>query len=277
MLMKRNYYSLFYITLILGFIAFHPGYAEDTSYVTPTPQLQNIGKNYFKDNEGRVIHYPCSMGGEPLVIYSSIDGKPISSKSILFPVYLKSGYQATPLSIPSYEENDAISHKNLIIQAINPSAGYVSFNLTRHDRAPFYVDTANFPIVDTTPGLEGIFQKYVSIFNVNINNTSDEFAHIDFPTYNYHFEESAGLYIYSYVTHIKANIASWNQNSKWTDGKLGRNLSNIPYRFSPIQEVAGHGIATYDGFGFWICGSDQQDEKPKENNNPQSVIIQRLP
>jgi hypothetical protein len=225
--------------------------------LTHASLLEKINQHVFKDHDGRVIDYPCSMGGEPLVIYSSVDGRDISSKATLLPVYIKDGFQASPINIPNDEISEALSPANLIIQTINPAAGYVSFDLSRKDGANFYVDTANFPIVDTDSGKEGDLQKYVSVFNVTINNTDDMYARIDIPTYNYNFEESSGLYVYSYVNEIKASIASWNQNSKWTNGVLGRNLSNIPYRFSPMKVEDG-GETYYDGFGFWICGSDKE-------------------
>jgi len=239
-------------------MVFHFTYAAELPYSTPTPILKKIGKDYFVDREGRVIYYPCSMGGEPLVIYSSLDDQPISSKSTWYPVYLESGYQATPLSIPSFETSERTSRKNLIIETINPADAYLSFQLTRQDFPVFYVDTANFAIVDTVSGEEGTLQKYVSTFSVNIDHLSTEFKHVDVPIYNYHFEEDAGLYVYSYVTQIQSNIASWNQNTNWTDGSLGRNLAKIPYRFSPLKIKKGSG---YDGFGFWICGSNKKEEE----------------
>ncbi len=227
--------------------------------LTKASLLEKTDQYSFKDHNGRVIDYPCSHGGEPLVIYSSVDGRDISSKATLLPVYIKDGYQASPISIPDYEMSESVSLKNLIIQTINPAFGYVTFDLSRTDGADFYVDTANFPIVDTDAGKEGDQQKYVSIFNVMINNSDDVYARIAFPTYNYNFDESAGLYVYSYVNEIKANIASWNQNSKWTNGVLGRNLSNIPYRYS-FEKVEDGGRTYYDGFGFWICGSDKKQD-----------------
>lgn len=246
----------------------HSAYAIESTSSTPTPLLKKIGKGYFVDRSGRVIYYPCSMGGEPLVIYSSLDGKPISSKATWNPVYVEAGYQATPLSIPTFEMSDSTSPTDLIIETINPASAYVSFELTRQGWPIFYVDTVNFSIVDTFAGEEGTFQKMVSVVNVNINHATSEYKHIDMPFYNYNFEEDAGLYVYSYVTHIKANIGSWDENTNWTDGVLGRNTAKIPYRFSPLKI---EGKPTYDGFGFWICGSDKQDA-PHEIGDQKSYI-----
>jgi len=264
--MKIKHLS-FYLTVILGLSTVYSAYAD-------TPMLEKIGQNYFKDPEGRVIYYPCSMGGEPLVIYAHFIGAdPISSKSELKPIYIEKGYQASPLVIPSYEQIDKTDNQNLIIQTINPAFGYVSIDLTRKDGKQFYVDTANFPIVDSQYLLDGTLERYVSIFNVTINNSESEYAHTDTPIYNYSFDESAGLYVYRYVTEIKANIASWNQRSHWTDGRLGRHYSNIPYRFSPIKIKNGP-IDSYDGFGFWICGSDvqQDDNKMKDQKSYKDTV-----
>jgi hypothetical protein len=103
------------------------------------------------DKEGRVIYYPCNMGGEPLVIYSVVDGKPITSKSTFYPVYLKEGYLASPLTIPDFETTEEVSNNDLIIQTINPPAAFLSVDLSRKDGIPFYVDTANFPVADVIP------------------------------------------------------------------------------------------------------------------------------
>lgn len=246
----------FCFKLIIGITATFSVCAAKTSYFSPISSLEKLNNSYyFKDNNGRVIFYPCSMGGEPLVIYSALNGKPISSKTIWLPVYLKNGYEATPIMIPDSVMSETLSLTNLVIQTINPADEYLSINLERKDGTEFYVDTANFPIVDTVSGQEGTKQKYVSIFNVSINNTDLIYTYVDFPLYNYNFEQSVGLYVYSPVNQITARIASWNQNSKWTNGILGRNLSNIPYRFSPIKIEGAE--TYYDGFGFWICGSDQ--------------------
>lgn len=253
---------LFCIALILNIIPSCSAYAAQIAYSAPASLLEKMDQNHFKDQNGRVIFYPCSMGGEPLVIYSSINGKPISSKSVLTPIYLKSGYQATPITIPDHEISEAVSNKNLILQMINPALGFFSIGLSRQDGQNFYVDTANFPVIDMIPGTEGTLQKYVSLFNVTIDDSTQEFAHINFPSYNYSFFESSGLYVYHYVKQITANMASWNQNTKWTDGRLGRNLSDIPFRFSPLM-VIDAGKISYDGYGFWICGSDTKQDDNK--------------
>lgn len=258
--MKKSYLSVC-ITLILSIIPIYSSAAEAT-YSAPPSLLEKIDKDHFKDHAGRVIYYPCNMGGEPLVIYSSVDGKVISSKSTLMPVYLKSGYQATPITIPGYEMSDTESTKYLNIQMANPATDYFSIGLTRQDGQRFYVDTANFPVVDTISGAEGTLQKYVSTYNVSINNSPEIYKTIRFPTYNYNFIQSCGLYVYHYVKQITANMASWNQNKKWTDGRLGRNFSDIPYRYSPIRVIDG-GKITSDGFGFWICGSDVKQDDNK--------------
>ncbi len=234
------------------------------SSLTATPSifanqpLENLGNNYFKDQQGRVIYYPCTMGGEPLVIYSSVDNQPISSKANITPAYLKEGYQASPIYIADFETSDVHSRINLVVQTTNPAFSYMSIDLNRQDGATFYVDTANFPVVESFLS-EGSLQKFVSQFNVSINNSQDIYKGNGFPVYNYNFAQSQGLYVYTDVSQITANVASWNQNSKWTNGKLGRNLSNINYRFAPLK-VVDAGITSYDGFGFWICGSDKKTQ-----------------
>lgn len=263
----------FRIKLMLGMTVIFSICAAKAPYVASVSTLEKLNNRYdFKDENGRIIFYPCSMGGEPLVIYSSLNGQAISSKTLWMPVYLKNGYEATPIIIPDYEKSDTLSTTNLIIQTINPADAYVSINLTRKDGAEFYVDTANFPIVDTVSGQEGTQQKFVSIFNVSINNSDLIYKYVDFPIYNYNFEQSIGLYVYTSVNQITANIASWNQNSKWTNGVLGRNLSEIPYRFSPIK-IDGE-ETFYDGFGFWICGSDQLQTQNKIEK--QKIYIDKL-
>lgn len=254
-----------YSTLLLSTSLISSAGAAKQNY-SPAQEnlLKPVGKNNFMDNEGRVIYYPCTMGGEPLVIYSSVNNQPISSKATIHPAYMKKGYQASPLLIPSFETSEDVSNQNLIIQTINPPADYLSLVLTRTDNHPFYVDTANFPVVDVISGEEGTLQKYVSSFNVTINQAADTNRRTDLPIYNYNFVQDLGLFVYSEVTQIQARIATWNQNSDWTNGHLGSNYSNIAYRFAPL--AVNDEVETYNGFGFWICGSDQK----RINNEPKS-------
>lgn len=243
------------LLIFISFFINSSAFANPSKFIVTASELTPIGKNYFKDHDGRIINYPCQAGGEPLVIYSSVDGKAISSQAVLNPVYLKEGYQATQLYIPALEMTEAQSLQDLMIQATNPAYAFITFNLSRMNGKTFYVHTAIFPVVESK-STEGDAVKFVSLFNVNINQSPDTFKTSAFPIYNNNNDESKELGIYSDVSEITANLASWNQTTRWSFGEK-RYYSNVAYRFSPVKANT-NGATSYNGYGFWICGSDQK-------------------
>ena len=265
--MNNNIYKLLIPAICFSILSCSV-YASESHYTAPNPQLVKANKGYFRNSVGVAINYPCSFGGEPLVIYSTpvANTNLISSQSTIYPLYVKNSYEATTLTIPHFQKNELKSTKDLIVETINPAFGKISFGLKRTDGQRFYVDTANFPVVEVTSEKEGTKDKYVSNYSVNINDTSKSFAENEDPAYNYSFDEDTGLYVFHSVKQITANVASWNQNSKWSNASLGRNVSNIGYKFTP---QASDDPNIYNGFGFWICGSDHKGVvfKPKNNKN----------
>lgn len=84
--------------------------------------LEHINGKNFVEN-GLNISYPCTAGGEPLVIYSTEvhNKKPISSKNKIVPVYTKTGFIGTPIEITYTQQFPLIStiifhHKRQMIQ-----------------------------------------------------------------------------------------------------------------------------------------------------------------
>ena len=193
------------------------------------------------------VQYPCSYGGEPLVIYSMPvhNMTPISSLVPIYPIYVKNGYNAENLTIDSASQNPAISQDDLIVVNYNPGVNAVHFGLSRTDQAPFYVNTLNFAAIDATAT-----SHFVSSFQININGVNAITTVT--PNTMPNSIEDAGMLIEKAVTSVQGAQYSWDQRRPW---ESYNNLTEypIPYDFTP--EAMGS-AGQYAGFGFWICGQD---------------------
>lgn len=231
-----------------------------TSYADTYYTVDQQQPSLLHDSYGNTINYPCHAGGEPLVIYSTDAGNQelISSKNVIYPVYVKDGYKASPLSINQDEQSNLISVQNLIIQTINPAYGAVTFELSRNDAQPFYVNTVNYPSIEMPHHDNGTKYKYVSAYQIYANNDLDTPIKTTFkPITHYWMDQDIGILVGKTMTSLHAEAASWNQNGDWTNGELGRHVYPIRYRFSP-RGIAGSDPKLYNGYGFWVCGGKQE-------------------
>jgi len=233
-------------------------------------------KGILKESPGIAVNYPCQFGGEPLVIYSTKIGntQSISSKAIIYPLYIKNGYEASALQIPDYEQTSRLSNKYLITQTQNPADASISFSLKRMDNKSFFIDTSLFPIVNSTIAHDGKTQKYVSTIEILINNSNIPVAFTLYPFPNYSFDEAAGIFVYHRARQISNAISSWDQHEKWSNGTMGKHISQIYYRFSPEQSPDDPSF--YNGFGFWVCGSDKTPKNSKHMQHTKNIYRQGL-
>jgi hypothetical protein len=224
--------------------------------------LTHMTGGQFVEN-GVSISYPCSAGGEPLVIYGTpIQNKtPISSKTTLYPLYIKEGYQADPLVVAEAAQSNAKSPLYLITQSTNPGTAYhyVQFNLQRVDNSLFYVNTVNFATINTNDK-----DKFVSVASVTGDNDVMLYQS-QFPVQNHSYDQDWGVMIFSSLKTISGKQYSWNQNTPWINAK-----SVVKYNFTT---VASDSIPNfYAGFGFWICGSNQ----PVKSNMPLPKVVDKI-
>jgi hypothetical protein len=224
------------------------------------PTINDQENTLIYDDAARV-NYPCNYGGKLLVIYSAplTNTQPISSQTTLYPIYVKNGYQASPLSIEPSEQTDKTSFKDLVIKTTNPAYGVVSYRLSRTDGQPFYIDTVNFPSLDIPHENVGKKVKYVSSMRLYANDEQQPFVTTFTPLVEDWFIQDTALLAYHDLKKLMVNEASWNQRGEWTDGELGRHTYPIKYRFSPEENDVG----TYNGYGFWVCGGKKADASMK--------------
>ncbi len=195
------------------------------------------------------IHYPCGSGGEPLVIYSMPinNTAPISSLVPIYPSYVKNGYNADILTVDAGAQSTLTSRSDLIVADFNPGMSAVHFGLSRADQTPFYVNTINFAAIDATPT-----SHFVSSFNVKVNGAT--YVETVTPLRMPFFIEDQNFLILSAVQSIEGAQYSWDQSKPWQT-YTNPTRYPIPYRFTP-QAAPGSSTATYNGFGFWVCGQD---------------------
>ncbi len=202
--------------------------------------------NTFLDN-GVSVKFPCSHGGEPLVIYSTPINNTalISSLDPIYPIYVKTGYNADLLTIDSISQNQATSTQNLIVENYNPASGAIHFGLSRSDGQTFFVNTINFAAINATAT-----SHYVSSFVVNVDQ--QPYVETVIPETMPNFIEDQGFDILAALHSIQGVQYSWNQRGAWHTYS-SRHGDPIPYDFTPQSTVNGQ----YAGYGFWVCGQDQ--------------------
>ncbi len=122
--------------------------------------LTHISGSYFESN-GEKVFYPCTGGGEPLVIYGSLFGSNyiINSKIKQEPSYVKSTFIRLPLEVANFAQTADFSDRFLIIQSQNPATDtqYVKLSLQKKDGTQFYINTVNFASISMENG-----ERYVT-------------------------------------------------------------------------------------------------------------------
>lgn len=223
-------------------------YSSNTSHY----QLNKAGR--LVNLNQQEVSYPCTAGGELLVVYGTPvnNQQYISSHTTIYPLYVKPGFEATPLYIPDNQRSAAISRSLLNVSTLNPPVSTISFNLRQRNQDAFYVNSVNSPMAKTNPAITGTLQKRVSMMQAFINGERTSSKHSSYPEYNYNYLQDSGLIIFEMVKNISGAIATWNQNGLWTNGKLGRHRYPIQYNFTP---QASDDPNFYNGMGFWVCGS----------------------
>lgn len=208
--------------------------------------LTHLSGSQFTD--GLVtIQYPCTAGGEPLVIYSTVtrNTTPLSSSSPILPVYVKQGYRADPLMVSRLSQNSETATDRLIIQSMNPANHdqLVSFGLRRPQA--FFVNSINFAAIDAADDA-----RIVSSFKISMDN---DYYQTIVPSKMYNFVQDMGFFVFRNVHEIKGEQYTWSQQGLWRDQNGMQPNHLIKYFFQPIKPP---GSNTFNGFGFWICGKD---------------------
>lgn len=223
-------------------------------YTTSYASLVPLGSGRFMD--GNIsINYPCSQGGEPLVIYSSSlnDRTPISSKATINPLYIKNGYSASPLEVSDVAQSDYVSPNYLMIQTPSPTTHFhsVSFSLNRTDHQDFYVSTVNLAAIYSRPE-----QQFVSSYQVIVDKGSSlEKIYQNINPYEMRsMDQDLGVLIFHNVKTLDIAQYAWNQLGKWSSYKSSFTYP-VSYYFKPQKSDIPD---LYNGFGFWVCGVDSE-------------------
>ena len=222
-------------------------------------KLTALGNDQFADNAGFTDNFPCPEGGSPLVIYStSANNKvDISSKAVITPAYVFPDFNASALHIESIQMVDKTSKKYLTVQTRSPSENWISFNLERFDKQPFYVNSVQFPPVyvkdsDQAEKKKFVTQTYIQ-FDKNPAKTLSKF-----PVRNYGFAQDFRQGVLSNVKHLSGNFTAWSQQTKWGNA-LKPQFGDVRFIFTSL--VTEDDPDSYNGFGAWVCGS------PEPNNS----------
>lgn len=217
---------------------------NDISYAI----LTHVQGSYFEGN-GETVYYPCTGGGEPLVIFGNLYGSNhiINSKMKQDPIYLKNTFVRLPLEVANFAQAVDFSDKYLIIQSQNPAtdAQYIKITLQKKDGTPFYINTVNFASISLETG-----ERFVTNYKINLSNS----VVITQPTpiRMYSFQQDIGANVFKNTNKMEAFQYSWNQNTAWSDT---RNIYNSKIKYSfKAQPTSTPSI--FNGYGFWICGSE---------------------
>ena len=209
-----------------------------------------IDKSLFKvTGSDKLVQYKCSYGGEPLAIWSTKIDEVIDSSLDLKPTYVKEGYTASKLVIEPIGKSNRKERDGIHLYDENLPKGSIYYELARDKE--FYVNTANFPVF-----LSEFSKKTVANFHIHTDNT--KFSGNN-PSQQYSFVISNGFFIYEKTKLLFGRSFTWDQSIDWSN-ILNSNKQDIYMRTTPrfVNENL------YEGFGFWVCGSD---EKPTEDIN----------
>lgn len=213
-------------------------------------ELKHVNGSYFDDN-GEKIFYPCTGGGEPLVIYGSTlsSNYLIVSKNKIEPIYIKEGFDFLPLEVANYAQSSENSDQFLIINSQNPAteSQYVKIGIQKKDGSNFYVNTVNLASVVTNSD-----EQFVTNYKITINNNSISSRII--PIKLYSFQQDIGVNIFKNAKKIEAMQYTWNQKTPWTDFSHPTVSSIVKYNFKAQVTSEPHFM---NGFGYWICGEEK--------------------
>ncbi len=217
-----------------------------TSYA----ELKHINGSYFDDN-GEKIFYPCTGGGEPLVIYGSTlsSNYLIVSRNKIEPIYIKNGFDFLPLEVTNFAQSTENSDQFLIINSQNPAteSQYVKIGIQKKDGSNFYVNTVNLASVASNED-----DQFVTNYRISINNKMVSSRII--PIKLYSFQQDIGVNIFNNAKKIEAQQFTWNQKTPWTDYSHPGVSSLVKYNFKAQITSEPHYM---NGFGYWICGEEK--------------------
>nr|BFD30790.1 hypothetical protein GTC16762_04080 [Pigmentibacter ruber] len=210
--------------------------------------IKHINGSFFDDN-GVKIFYPCTGGGEPLIIYGSASSTIdlISSKNKIKPIYIKEGFKSENLEVSFSAQSDETSSQFLVIKSENPatSGQYVRFNLAKINGDKFYVNTTNIASVAAEND-----SKIVTNYNINVDN-SLTISRI-LPIKMYSFQQDIGVNVFRNLSNLEVQQFVWDQTLPWTDYSHANLSSIIKLNF---KAKATSEISTFNGYGYWVCGN----------------------
>lgn len=217
------------------------------SYTVSAKGLSFLGHGLFTDGT-TTIHYPCTLGGEPLVIYGTLPNNnlPISSQQPISPIYIEQGFMASPLEVSQAAQTQPTATDRLIIQTPNPATmyHYVQFQLQTQDGSLFYVTSVNFAAVTANADA-----KILAYYEINTDSDTTKLTQLPFQMHN--FDQDVGVGIEKYVSKIFAKYYAWDEALDWGQGQVAPHRQ-IAYKFTPLPSEDNPRF--YNGYGFWICG-----------------------
>ena len=210
--------------------------------------IKPISGSYFDDN-GVKIFYPCTGGGEPLIIYGSASSSNdlISSKNKIEPLYIKEGFKSKGLEVSNTAQSEESSDQYLIIKSENPatSGQYVKLNLEKINGENFYINTVNLSSVTPSDA-----NKIVTNYSIKVDN-SLMISRV-LPIKMYSFQQYIGVNIYKNLSNVEVLHYVWDQTIPWSDYSHPNLSSSIKLNF---KAKVTNESSTFNGYGYWICGS----------------------
>ncbi|MBE8168216.1 MAG: hypothetical protein HAW66_07600 [Shewanella sp.] len=221
--------------------------------------LYHLGESLFSDVNGNTEQFICPAGGEPLVIYSTPadNNKPISSKSKIFPIYIKKGFSASPIQIQILQQSDKMSNRYLYIKSRVPSDSFLDFDLTKKDSSGFWVDSVQYPVIDIDTTKPQEMQKYMTLQFVKLDD-GPVGPEKQIPNRNYSFIADYGLYVYRNIHKLTGSFTGWNQATLW-DTAWEPLYEDIPFIFTSMRSKDDPSF--YNGYGLWVCGAETEQQE----------------
>lgn len=250
---KKCIFILLSISSIISIDKYH-GQAN-----RPNSKVVEIEKGLFEliqENSDERSLFRCTLGGQPLAIWSVPSNTEIDSLEFIKPSFLKEGFNATDFKAEKHIRSDIKEEDYYHIKTINPANGASIAAVWREDK-PFYVATANFaPVYCNNSN-----QTY-STYEVVVGNEDDtEYTYTRAtPLENYEHISSVGVFVYQTLKFIEVNHYAWDPFLPWPNYYL-RKEQDLYYLFAP---------RTYDGnrfgHGFYICGEEEEPEDFSKKN-----------